>query len=151
MLLYCFADEEWRQKRMKNYILSSYQDSWRGLEGVLWHPCSGKQWANQNSCPPVLSCLAPSTVNGKCHCHSTHKASVHCTYSDLATHSQRNGARELIFLSDSYFLTGRSLLMTWNTVQPSQVSTMLSKVLYFIIMLTVSCFEKPYMLWGRAT
>lgn len=79
------------------------------------------------------------------------QSQVCCTYGDLTTLSQRNGARELIFLSGSYFLTGRSLLMTWNTVQPSPVSTMLSKLLYFFIILTVSCFEKPYMLWGRAT
>lgn len=35
------------------------------------------------------------------------------------------------FLKDLHFLTGKSLLMTWNTIQPSQFISMPSKVLYF--------------------
>lgn len=127
MLLWPFVHEKWRQKKMKNYILTSYQDSWHELEGVL--SIRVEEISEQTSTPVLPGC--PSTVNGKCHCHSTHRARVCCTHSDLTTHSQKNGAGEIIFLSESYFLTGRSLLMTWNTVQPSQVSTMLSTVLLF--------------------
>lgn len=37
------------------------------------------------------------------------------------------------FLEDLHFLIGKSFLMTWNTIQSFQVSTVLSNVLYFNI------------------
>lgn len=36
------------KKKIKNYILSSYQDNWWGLEGVT-DKSTEKQWENQKS------------------------------------------------------------------------------------------------------
>lgn len=117
-----------KKKRLKTIFCPPTRTVDEDLRVYWADPCSEKQWGNQKYSPPGLSCLALSTVNGKwCCCYSIWKVWVCCTYSDL-TEEWSKGAH---FLEDLHFLTGKNFLMTWNTIQPFQVSTMLFKVPHF--------------------